>query len=195
MKNLRLLSLLWIALVSLTLVGCQKDNTPTDNQNNNQDIIIEEITNSVINYNDGLVNIAQTCFESEQNVWAAYDDENASIEDVQNAISDTITVCNDSINNLNQLGDWEGDSSLKDGVVAIIEKDIQYYSKLTELLKINPDNSEELSEEDAAAYDAIVSEINAIDDELLEANEELMGIQERFAENHWYELNNTEEAE
>lgn len=180
MKNYKILSLLWIALVTWTLAGC----------GNKWDLIIEEVTptnTDVIQYNDNLVEIAWKCFESEENIWITYENEETTADDIQDAINSTISTCRETINNVNALWDWEWDSTLKDGIVAIIEKDIEYYSKFSELLPF-VDSTEELTEEQAATYDEIVAQINNIDDELSEANANLMITQETFAKNHNYEL-------
>lgn len=192
MKNYKILSLLWVALIAWTLAGCQNNNQPVEN--NNWNLIIEDVTTSntdVINYNDALVDVAGQCFSSEENIWTAYEDQNTTIDDIQSAINTTISTCRETINNINTLGDWEWDSSLKDGIITILEKDIEYYSKFSELLPF-VDSTDELTEEQAATYDEIVAQINAIDDELSTANENLMTIQETFAANHGYQLENWE---
>ena len=51
----------------------------------------------------------------------------------------------------------------------------------------------ELSEEEAASYDAIINEIEAIDAELTEANSNLIIIQETFAKNNWFDLQPVDE--
>ena len=191
MKNLKILSLLWVALIAWTLAGC--GNNQTTQNNNSWDLIIEEIdTNTdVIAYNDNLVDTAQQCFLSEETIWTTYENESATTEDIQAAINSTVNTCRDTIDNINALGGWEWDTSLKDGIVAILEKDIEYYSKFSELLPYL-DITDELTEDQAAVYDEIVNQINNIDDELSTANEDLMRIQETFASNHWYELDNWE---
>ena len=193
MKNYKVLSLLWVILLAWTLAGCGNNQTAQPNNSNSWDIIIEEINNSdVISYNDNLVSIAEQCFTSEEGIWTAYQDTGTTVEDIQNAINSTTSTCRDSIKNLNTLWGWEWDNSLKDAIVSILEKDIEYYEKFSELLPY-VDNTDELTEEQAAAYETIVAEINSIDAELSAANEELMTIQENFANAHGYELNPSEE--
>jgi hypothetical protein len=63
-----------------------------------------------------------------------------------------------------------------------MEKDIEYYSKFKELLPFL--DLEELDEEQAAAYDAIIDEIELIDNELTQANSDLIAVQEEFARNN-----------
>jgi hypothetical protein len=66
--------------------------------------------------------------------------------------------------------------------LSIIEKEIAYYSKFSELLpyleKENP------SEEELASYNSIYAEVVNLESELGEANDNLLVIQEEFAEKY-----------
>ena len=190
MKKIRLLALLWVILIAGSLAGCGGDKE----SDNTWDFIIEDITwknDAVINYNDTLVDLASECIISEDNIWNTYDNENSTAEDVIKAIDNTISQCSNAWNKIDDLWDWEWDSSLKDWVLDIIEKEINYYSKFKELLPYL--EKEELTEEEKAEYDAIYSEIETLDKELSEANENLMTIQEKFASDYGFELEVIEE--
>lgn len=190
MKKIRLLALLWVILIAGSLAGCGGDKE----SDNTWDFIIEDITwenDAVINYNDTLVDLASECIISEDNIWNTYDNENSTAEDVIKAIDNTISQCSNAWNKIDDLWDWEWDSSLKDWVLDIIEKEINYYSKFKELLPYL--EKEELTEEEKAEYDAIYSEIETLDKELSEANENLMTIQEKFASDYGFELEVVEE--
>lgn len=182
MKKFKILAILWVVLVAGTLAGCQKNN-------NNWDIIIEDITtnDAVINYNDNLVDLASQCIVSEDAVWTAYNDESASADDIQNAITNTLNECNSAIDSIQNLWWREWDTSLQEWVLVILRKDLEYYAKLSELVPYLW-TEDQLTEEQAAAYDTIVDEIERIDSELNEANNNLISIQEQFAINHGYEL-------
>jgi hypothetical protein len=54
---------------------------------------------------------------------------------------------------------------------------------------------EELNEDENAAYEQIFAEVQVIDEELAEANENLILIQEQFAKDHGFELETEETAE
>lgn len=195
MKKIRLLSLLWIVLLASTLTGCWNNNKVNSNNtwNSTWDLIIEDTTwesEAVINYNDTLVDLASQCIMSENNIWNTYDNE-SPIEDVQAAINNTITECSNAKENVNKLWDWEWDSSLREWVIAIIDKEIEYYSKFNEILPYL--EKEELTEDEKWIYDTIFAEIQALDNELTQANENLIAIQEQFATSHWFELE-TEES-
>ena len=200
MKKIRLLSLLWIILFAGTLAGCwgNKEVNSNDTWNDEWNLIIEDTTSetdAVINYNDTLVDLASQCIISENNIWNTYDSE-SPIEDVQTAINNTVNECSSAKENVNKLWDWEWDSSLREWVIAIIDKEIAYYSKFSEILPYL--EKEELTEDEKWIYDTIFAEIQTLDSELTQANENLITVQEQFATSHWFELeteeNTTEES-
>lgn len=188
MKNLKLLALLWVVLVAWTLAWCNNKNADTENSG---DFIIEDTTwnyDAVISYNDALVEIASLC-AIDENV-ALTDYENGA-ENIKAAIDSAISQCQSSIDQINELWDWEGDSSLKDWIIKILNLDIQYFSKFNELLPYLA--SDELPEDEANEYNALVEEINALDQEMETVNNDLIDIQAQFAANHGYELAPTTE--
>ena len=187
MKKTRFLTLLWVVLISGTLAGC------LNNSNNESDwtwdFIIEDITwetDAVVNYNDTLVDLAFNCIMSEDNVRNVYDNESTETEDMQKAIDNTIDECTKAWDGINKLWDREWDSSLKDWVLYIIEKEIEYYTKFSELLPYL--QKDELTDEESETYNNLFTEVETLDSELSQANENLISIQEEFAKNHWFEL-------
>ena len=185
MKKNRFLALLWLVVIAWTLAGCW---------NKNWELIIEDVsskTDASINYNDNLVNLATNCIMSEDTIRNTYDDENSSIEDIRNAINSTVKECTTAQKNIKSLWDWEWDSSLKDWALDVIDKYITYYSKFGELLPYI--EQEEITEEENQSYESLLAEIEFLDNELNEANKNLIAIQEQFAKNHWFELETNEE--
>jgi hypothetical protein len=179
MKNLKLLTLLWTFLLIWTLAGCWS--------NNNEDFIVEDLTweiKATIDYNDKLTSITYNCITSEEFIRNAYDDR--SIEDVETAIENTISECTNAKKEIKKIWNWNGDSSLKDGVITVIEKEIEYCSKFKELLPYL--EKEDVTEEENNKYENLLSEIKIIDDERKEANENIIAIQQEFAEKYWFEL-------
>ena len=193
-------------MVSWTLVGCNSnknnETTPTTTDETAQwDFIIEDTTdeyNAVVRYNDNLVELASQCILSEDSIWDAYNDYEegkSTMEDVQQAISNTIEECQNSTNQINELWDWEWDSSLKDSVIDIIEKKMDYYAKFWELVLYLPYlwNDEKLPDEEAATYTQILSDLDILDSELEEANNNLIAVQETFSSNHGFDLEESNE--
>lgn len=185
MKKNRFLALLWFIVITWTLAGCWS---------NNWDFIIEDTssqTDAVIKYNDSLVDTASACIASENIIRDTYDNENSSIDDIKTAINNTIKECTSAKKNINSIWDWEWDSSLKDWILNIIEKYITYYTKFSEVLPYL--EQEEITEEQNGKYESLLAEIESLDNELNEANNTLVVIQEQFANNHWFELESDEE--
>ena len=195
MKNLKLLTFLWVILLAGTLVWCKNNSNDIKSEDQPWDLIIEDITwetDAVVNYNDTLVDLAFNCIMSEDNIWNIYDNWVTEIEDIQKAIDGTISECTNAWNSIRELGDWKWDSSLKDWVLNIIEKEIAYYTKFNELLPYL--QKEELTEEENEAYDKLFSEVETLDEELSQANDNLISTQEQFAENYWFELESIDEG-
>lgn len=190
MKNFKFWSLLWVIVIFGTLAGCwNKNDVENVNENENWDFVIEDIStenNAAIDYNDSLVDLASACIMSEESIWDTYSDESASVETVTLAINKTVDECSSAMDAIEELGDFEWDSSLKDWVLNIIGKDIAYYSKFNEILPYIA--KEQLTEEENTAYEGLLAEIDVLDRELTEANANLITIQEQFAKNHGYEL-------
>jgi len=190
MKNFKFWSLLWVIVIFGTLAGCwNKNDVENVNENENWDFVIEDIStenNAAIDYNDNLVDLASACIMSEESIWDTYSDESASVETVTLAINKTVDECSSAMDAIEELGDFEWDSSLKDWVLNIIGKDIAYYSKFNEILPYIA--KEQLTEEENTAYEGLLAEIDVLDRELTEANANLITVQEQFAKNHGYEL-------
>lgn len=185
MKKIRLLTLLWVILFAGTLAGCWNSG---QSDNNSWDVVVEDVTwevDEVINYNDKLVELASQCIISENDVLSVYDN-SSSIEEVQEAINNTIAKCTNIGEEINKLWDWKWDSLLKNWVLDVIEKEIAYYTKFSEIIPYM--GKEEVSEEEKVKYESLLSEIESLDEELNESNNNLMSIQEQFAKKYGYEL-------
>lgn len=187
MKKFWILSLLWAILIFWTLGWCWKQ---TNTENDSSNLNAENTSEAVISYNDTLVDLASKCIGLEDNIRDAYDNA-SSIEDIQQAINNTIEECTDVWKSIKDLGDREWDSSLKDWVVTIIEKEIAFYSKFNELLPYL--EKEELTEDEKWTYDKIFTEVESLDQELSEASQNLTQIQEEFSNKHGYKLEGEQE--
>ncbi len=178
--------LLWLVFLSWMIVWCSSKDK--------WDFIIEEIdTDQVLDYNDTITDLSIECFESENSMWDVYNSYDWwSTDDVKSAIDETVDVCKNSMFKINDLWDVEWDSSLKDGVILLIQKMLERFDKLYETLPFLPLLEEWLAEEDSAAYEAIKSELDSLASEIRDLNKGLSDIQRSFAEAHWYELEEVE---
>lgn len=190
MKKIRLFSLLGIAVLAASLAGCKEPTQPVDNS----DIEIIPIDNSdVIAYNDTLVDIASQCYSAEEAIWTAYDEWTA--EDLKAAVNDTVSACENVISQLNSLEAREDDNSLRDAIIPVIEKEIEYCNTFSELADFQWADLDNLSEEEAAKYEEIGSRMDSIMEEIATVNDNLLSVQETFAAAHGYELQPEEPAE
>ena len=160
----------------------EKDNNYVYNQKNET----FEYNNTVIEYNDNIVNLSTKCTEAENNVRTIYDGNNAGIEDVQTSINDTIKECKNSLQELNNLWGWKWDNSLKDWTAKFLEKEIEYYQKLYELLPYS--YKQELTESEKTAYNTLLGQLEGIEKDLSKASDDIAIIQTQFAEKHNFDL-------
>lgn len=192
MKKIRFLSLLWLVLVAWSLAWCL-DNNNVNEWTNDQGLIIEDVTektNAVIDYNDTMVDLAYNCISSEDAIRDTYNSDVLDIEGIKSTIDNALKECSYAITQIEALGDWEWDATLKDGVITLLQKGTEYYKKLWESLSyLDP---EWLTEEELAAYEALKEELTTIGQEYEAANANLISIQSQFAANHGFELEEVE---
>lgn len=186
MKKIRLFTLFGLVLVSCSLVWCI-NNEEEKKGNSNWDFIIEEINNDdVIAYNDNLVEVTSLCFESEAGLDSVYTAWTA--DELQESIDLILKECNNSLEILKEVPAWEGDSSLRDAVLPIIELEITYYEKFKDLVPFQDLDNDSFTRDQLDAYNAVQDALDSIDEQISAANEKLIHVQEEFAERHWYEL-------
>ena len=179
MKNFWILSLLLVFL-SWMIVWCSKSGGKIIEENN---------SDQVLAYNDSMRTISAKCFEAEGSMWDIYNAYNWwSTEDVKSAIDDTVSECKDSMFQINNLWDIDWDVSLKDGVISLIQKMIERFEKLYEILPFLPLLGEGLGDEDSAIYEGIKEDLDSLGVEEKSLNEKLINIQRSFAEVHWYDV-------
>lgn len=181
--------LLWLIFLSGMIVGCSlKEN------DDKWDFIIEEIdSDQIVAYNDSIRSISEKCFEAEDSMWNIYNWYNWwSTDDVKSAIDETVSVCKDSMFQINDLWGVDWDSSLKDWVILLIQKMLERFDKLYETLPFLPLLDEGLVDEDFVAYEGIKSDLDSLGWEIRDLNKSLSEIQRLFAEAHWYELEEVE---
>lgn len=143
----------------------------------------------ILIYNDSIRSFSEECFEADDTMRKTYNAYNWwSTDDVKKAIDDTVSVCKNTMFQINDLWDIEWDSSLKDGVILLIQKMIERYEKLYEILPFLPLLSEGLGDDDYTAYEDIKEDLDSLGAEMKDLNKSLAGIQQWFAEKYWYEV-------
>ena len=191
MKKFWILSLLLV--VSITITWClnsKKLNTENINTwTSNTESSIWTI-NDIVDYNNMLKDLATRCTTTENKIIENYN-KNDSNADVRQAINDAIKDCENVKNKINKIWSREWDSSLKDWIIAVVEKEIEYFNKFNELLPYL--DKEWLNKEEKIIYDTLLYDAESIDQELNRSIEDLRDIQEEFARNHWFKLETQEE--
>lgn len=186
MKNLKILTLLWIILFTGFLSGCWS-NSKVNEANNTENTNSEN--DKVIDYNDSIVKIASKCHESAMNTRDSYNNKDEIIQ-TETSAKNTISECENSINQINILWDREWDSSLKDWMISLLNLYITYFTKFNEMLTYL--ENENHPKEDIESYEIIVKEIKDMDSEIESENNNFINTQKLFANNHWFELESDE---
>ena len=187
MKNIKLLALLWIALFTVFISWCW-NNVKVNSNNNTEDI--NSKNNDVINYNNSIIKIASKCGEYAMTTWDSYDNNNEIIQ-TETYAKNTLSECQNSINQINTLWDRQWDSSLKDWIISLLNLYVSYFTKFNKMLTyLENDN---YPKENITSYETLVKEIKEMDKEIEDANSNFTIIQRSFAKNHWFELENNDE--
>lgn len=182
MKNLKILTLSGIILLAGFLSGCW-NNSKVNGVNNTENTNSEN--DKVIDYNDSIVKIASKCHESAMSTRDSYNNKD-EITQTETSAKNTISECEDSINQINILWDREWDSSLKDWMVSLLNLYVTYFTKFNEMLTYL--ENENHPKEDIESYEIIVKEIKDMDSEIESENNSFINTQKLFANNHWFEL-------
>lgn len=162
-KSLWLLSLLWILILSWC--GGSKN---------------------VVEYNDSFVSLVKECTDANQALYQNFNAEWANIDTIAQYLQENISICQNTQSKASQMWDFDKDSSLKDAVVSLLTMEVEYLQKFSETSRYwNIDN---LSDEDKAAYDWIVSDLNQSQVLLNQQFTNLQDVQEAFAAKHGLKL-------
>ena len=162
-KSLWLLSLLWILILSWC--GGSKN---------------------VVEYNDSFVSLVKECTDANQALYQNFNVEWANIDTIAQYLQENISICQNTQSKASQMWDFDKDSSLKDAVVSLLTMEVEYLQKFSETSSYwNIDN---LSDEDKAAYDWIVSDLNQSQVLLNQQFTNLQDVQEAFAAKHGLKL-------
>ena len=207
MKNLKLLTLLWIILITWALAGYFRiSNSNTEDQNNGIENTAKGNDPLSIYYNS-LMDIAAKCIDTEQGVSDTYNNPSSSIIDVKLAINKTLNQCLNASEEIQAQWDREWDFSLSDWILNVLDKTVNYYSKFSEYISyeentkpteedeyiagldnLNEDTEEPAVDNSADILNNISNELDILKEDLNTATNELATIQEEFANVHWLTL-------
>ena len=162
-KSLSILSLMWILILSWC--GWSVD---------------------IVEYNDTLVSIVKECTDANQALFQTFQADQATIDSITSSLQSNIDICNEAKKKALVLWDYEKDSSLKDAVVNLLVTEVDYLQKfwLTERYR----NIDNLTDEDKADYDWLVSSLNESQNLLNQQFTNLQDVQEGFAAKYGLKL-------
>ncbi|MDR0370107.1 MAG: hypothetical protein LBH96_06550 [Candidatus Peribacteria bacterium] len=138
----------------------------------------------VIDYNDKLVELAETCFTAENLMWDAVDQENYTL--ANELLSSSIETCQKTQTDTAAMEGYNDDTDLRDAVDALLQAEVAYLTKFQEALPYR--ELDEMSDEENANYEAIEAELDILDEASVAASNNLVSIQEAFSTKHGYEL-------
>lgn len=143
-------------------------------------------TSNVIEYNDSFVEIVKECTDANQELFQNFNAEWVTVDSIEQSVQDNITICQWAKEKASKIWNFEKDSSLKDAVVELLTREIDYLEKFASSKAYwNTDN---LTDEDKEAYSSIVAELNESQTSLNQQFTDLQDVQEVFAKKHWLVL-------
>lgn len=189
MKNLKIITLLWIILISWTLIGCDSDkDSNNENPSSNTESTTQEISPVETYYND-LMDIASRCLNSEQTISDTYNNPSASTIDVKIAINTTLNQCLNATEEIQTKDGREWNFSLNEWIINVLGRTVEYYSKFSEYLSYEENGGEYAIEDESAPILAnVLSELEILKENLDNATNELKATQEEFANLYWLVL-------
>lgn len=139
----------------------------------------------VVEYNDSLVEIVKECLSANQSLYQTFNSDWITVDSISESIQDNITICQASKEKAEKLWNYDGDSSLKDWVVNLLSADVDYLQKFA---TTEPYRNRNVSEEDKAVYNSIVTELSQYQTALNQQLTSLQDTQEGFAAKHGLKL-------
>ena len=162
-KSFWLISLLWILILS----WCWSSN-------------------NVVEYNDSFVSLVKECTDANQALYQNFNADWSTIDSITQTLQDNINICKNAQEKASKMWDYDKDSSLKEAVVNLLVMEVDYLQKFSETSRYR--NIDNLTDEDKASYDSIVSDLNQSQTLLNQQFTNLQDVQEAFAAKHGLKL-------
>lgn len=143
-------------------------------------------TSDVIEYNDSFVAIVKECTDANQTLFQTFQSDWSTLDSIGESLQSNIEICNNAKAKASELWNYDKDSSLKDAVIDLLSMEVVYLEKFWATQRYwNIDN---ITDEDKAAYDWLVSDLNEAQNTLNQQFTNLQTVQEAFAAKHWLNL-------
>ena len=140
----------------------------------------------VVEYNDSFVSFVKECTDANQALYQNFNAEWADIDSITQSLQNNISICQESQKKASNMWDYDKDSSLKDAVVNLMDMEVEYLQKFSATSRYR--NLDNITDEDKAAYNWIVSDLNQTQVLLNQWFTNLQDVQEAFAAKHGLKL-------
>lgn len=140
----------------------------------------------VVEYNDSFVALVKECTDANQALFQNFNAEWATIDSIEQTLQNNISICQNAQAKASSMWDYDKDSSLKDGVVNLLDTEVEYLKKFSKSSRYR--NIDNITDEDKLAYDEIVGDLYKSESELNSRFISLQEIQEAFAAKHGLKL-------
>ena len=155
-KSLWLISLLWILILSWCWSSMD-----------------------VVEYNDNFVSIVKECTDANQTLFQNFNTDWSSVDSIMASLQENISICENAQKKASDMWDYNKDSSLKDAVVDLLSKEVEYLQKFWSTSQYR--NIDNITPEDEAVYGEVVKDLYQTETELNSKFVALQDIQEAFA--------------
>jgi hypothetical protein len=144
---------------------------------------------SVIDYNDTLVDLSESCFTAENLMRDALEAENYGT--AKNLLQGSVDMCTQSLTDTQAMEAYEEDASLRDAVALLLQNEIAYLQKLSETTIYRDIPEADWTEDLESQYTTLQTELGELEVAAMDASDALLATQESFATAHGYELEPT----
>ena len=143
-------------------------------------------SSNVVEYNDSFVELVKECTDANQALYRNFNADWSTIDSITQTLQENINTCQEAQIKASEMWDYDKDSSLKDAVVSLLTMEVDYLQKFSKTSRYR--NIDNLTDEDKASYDSIVSELNQSQTLLNQQFINLQDVQEAFAVKHGLKL-------
>lgn len=143
-------------------------------------------SSNVVEYNDSFVELVKECTDANQALYQNFNADWSTIDSITQTLQENINTCQEAQIKASEMWDYDKDSSLKDAVVSLLTMEVDYLQKFSKTSRYR--NIDNLTDEDKASYDSIVSELNQSQTLLNQQFINLQDVQEAFAVKHGLKL-------
>lgn len=142
---------------------------------------------SALEYNDALVQATKQCLSDEVQIWEALAQQD--VVSAQDALGLAKTSCETSQTTITQLADFKGDAQLADAVHTLLALELQYLGVLEQVLSYSTDTA--WTDAQQNAYLALQEELAALRSQAVTQSEQVVFLQQQFAGQHHFSLEET----